>query len=174
MTWCHNSILSYIVTTLCSRKPDHLQIYSDLPGLDVNGGSIPPNIKVTSSRPDLVIIDVSTTPNTVYLYELTVCFEKQGGFEAAHTRKTERYSALAFDLEEKGYSVRNWPFKIGSRGYLSKENKTYLSELHTICKPTVKFSKFCENISKVSLLCSYSIYLSRNDPWTKTTLLTPV
>ena len=173
MTWRHNSILSYIASTLDVRKPAGIQIYSDLPDLNINGGSIPPNIMVTTSRPDLVIVDTSAVPHTIYLYELTVCFEKEGNFEAANLRKRSRYEALASDLKEKGYNVCNIPFEIGSRGHLSRDTKINLSLIHKLCKAPVKFNKFCENISKTSLLCSYAIYLSRNEPWTKTSLLSP-
>ena len=100
MTWRHNSILSYIANTIIASKPEHIKVYSDLSEFQVNGGSIPPNILVTASRPDLVILDSKT--NTIFLYELTVCFERNGNFEAAHQRKATRYTSLALDLEEKG------------------------------------------------------------------------
>ena len=38
----------------------------------------------------------------------------------------------------------------------------------------MQYSKFCQNISQTSLLCSYVIYLSRNDPWTRAEYLVPV
>ena len=132
------------------------------------------NIMVTASRPDLVVMDTGSSPQTIYLLELTVCFEKIGSFESANERKRTRYTGLAADLEEKGYRVLNIPFEVGSRGQLSLDNKSSLATLHRLCKPQVKFKKFCENICKTSLLCSYSIYLSRSEPWTITSLLSPV
>ena len=105
MTWRHNSILSYIVNTLDHSKPAHINIFSDLPEYKVNGGSIPPDLIVTSSRPDLVILDTSTTPQSIFLCELTVCFEKSGNFEAANLRKRSRYAGLKSDLEDKGFIV---------------------------------------------------------------------
>ena len=69
------------------NTPENIQIYADLDGHKVNGGTIPPHITVTSSRCDLVIIDSSSSPSTVYLLELTVCFERLGNMEAAYKRK---------------------------------------------------------------------------------------
>ena len=129
---------------------------------------------MTSSRPDLVIVDSSTSPKTVYLYELTVCFERLGNIESANNRKYNRYTGLATDIEDNGFSCKNIPFEVGSRGQLTPDNRSRISILHKLCAPKVKFSKFCQNICKTSLLCSYAIYLSRNDPWTGAELLMPV
>ena len=173
-TWRHDSVLQYITLTLKECKPDHIQVYADLDGHKVNGSTIPPNIMVTSSRPDLVVVDSSTQPQTVYLFELTICFEKPGNMEAANSRKYERYTALSSDITEAGFSCRNIPFEVGSRGHLTLENRSRMSILHKLCKPKTTFTKFWKNISKTSLLSSYSIYLSRNDPWTGASLLQPV
>ena len=58
-------------------------MYADLYGHSVNGGTLPPHIAITASRPDLVIINNADT--TIWLLELTVSF--QSNFDAAHTRK---------------------------------------------------------------------------------------
>ena len=173
MTWRHNSVLSYITMTLNENKPSHIEIYADLEGYNINGLTLPPHVTVTSSRPDLVIIDTSTTPQTVYLYELTVCFEDLDNIQAATTRKFNIYSALATDIEDNGFQCKNLPFEVGSRGHLTLANKTKLSIIHKLCKPRLNFTKFCQNICKTSLLCSYTIYLSRNHPWTGAPLLLP-
>ena len=81
MTWRHNSILNYMTHTLDENKPENIKIYADLPNFKTNGASLPPNIMVTRSRPDLVLVDSSTSPQTVYLFELTVCFERAGNIE---------------------------------------------------------------------------------------------
>ena len=170
----HNSILSYITQTLKENTPDNIAIYADLDGHKVNGGTLPPHITVTSSRCDLVIIDSSSTPTTVYLLELTVCFERPGNMEAAYQRKYERYTALSEDIKAAGFICKNIPFEVGSRGHLTLENKSKLSIMHSLCKPKTKFQKFWQNVTKTSLLCSYSIYLSREDTWTEVPLISPV
>ena len=174
MTWRHNSVLNYITEVIKERPPPHIQIYADLDGHKVNGLIIPQNIVVTSSRCDLVIIDTSTTPSTIYLFELTICFERQTNIEAANKRKYERYTSLASDIEEAGYTCKNIPFEVGSRGHLTMSNKSKLAIIHKLCSPNTKYSQFWKNTSKTSLLCSYSIYLSRHDTWTEIPFLSPV
>ena len=174
ITWRHNSVLNYITLTLKENRPDHIQVYADLEGHKVNGQTIPPHIMVTFFWPDLVLIDSSTEPHTVYLFELTVCFEKPGNLEAANMRKYERYTSLSSDIQEAGFICKNIPFEVGSRGHLTLENKSRLTILHKLTKPRTKYTQFWKNISKTSLLCSYSIFLSRNDPWTGAPYLMPV
>ena len=36
------------------------QIFADLPGHQINGGTVPANVLVTAERPDIVIIDKVT------------------------------------------------------------------------------------------------------------------
>ena len=174
MTWRHSSVLNYITHTIKESLSEQVQVFADLEGHKVNGGTIPPHIMVTQSRCELVIIDSSTTPTTVYLFELTICFERQGNIDAANNRKYERYTSLSADIQEAGYICKNTPFEVGSRGHLTLENKSRLSIIHKICKPKTSFTHFWRNITKTSLLCSYSIYLSRSEPWTGVPYLYPV
>ena len=174
MTWRHNSILSYMVETLKENAPDNIQIFGDLNGHNINGGTIPQNIITTTSRPDLVILDNSQPTATVYLFELTVCFERYDNILSANRRKHERYVSLAEDIREAGYICKNIPFEIGSRGHITGENKSKLAIMHQICHPKINYTKFWQNISKTSLLCSYTIYLSRNDTWSEIPFLVPV
>ena len=162
-TWRHDSVLTYLAETLTVKLPDNIKVYADLPGYSINGGTLPPHIAITSSRPDLVIID--SADKTVWLLELTVSFETN--FEAAHNRKKVRYTALAQDIVSAGYNCQNIPFEIGSRGHISLANKSTLTVMHSLCKPDERLRTFVLNISKISLLCSYSIFLSRKEPtWT--------
>ena len=48
-----------------------------------NCQNMPQNNMVTTSRPDLVVVDTSPPTPTVYLFELTVCFERMGNMGAA-------------------------------------------------------------------------------------------
>ena len=88
--------------------------------------------------------------------------------------KYERYTSLASDIEEAGYACKNIPFEVGSRGHLTMSNKSKLAIIHKLCSPSTKYSQFWKNTSKTSLLCSYSIYLSRHDTWTEIPFLSPV
>ena len=169
-TWRHNSVLSYMAETLKESLPDNIKVYADLEWHKVCGGTLPPNIVQTESRPDLVLVD--SVQRTVWLLELTCSFESN--FEAANKRKTERYACLAADIEASDYQCNNLPFEIASRGYINMENKSTLTAVHQLCQPKTRLRHFLQNISKTSLLCSYSIYLSRNDrDWTSSELLRP-
>ena len=171
LTWRHDSVLNSITLALKECKPDDIQVYADLDGHKVNGSTLPPNIMVTSSCPDLVLVVSSTQPHTVYLFELTICFEKPGNMEAANQRKYDRYTALCSDIQDAGFTCKNIPFEVGSRGHLTLENRSRLSIMHKLCKPKSNFTTFWKKVSKTSLVCSYSIYLSRNEPWTGAPLL---
>ena len=170
-TWRHNSVLTYIAECLKDSSKENLEIYADIPGHSLNGTTIPPSIAVTASRPDLVVID--NTEKSVYLFELTVCFESEKNIDAAHNRKYERYSGLAEDIKENGYKCYNIPFEIGSRGHLTTKNRCTLATMHSLCKPSSNFKTFLRNVTKTSLVCSYSIYLSKDDTWLEVPPLKP-
>ena len=172
--WRHDSVLSYMTLTIKENVPDHIKIYADLDGHKVNGQTLPQDIVVTASRPDLVIVDSSTPIKTVYLFELSVCFEQTDNIQKAHQKKYDRYCPLTQDIEDRGFNCKNIPFEVGSRGHLTLENKSILTIIHKLCNTKTKFKKFYQNISKTSLLCSYSIYLSREENWNNSTLLSPV
>ena len=125
-------------------------MHNDLEGHKINGKTIPQNIVVSASLPDLVVIDNSTSPPTVYLFELTICFERQENIERAHNFKYNRYSSLSQDIKDAGYHCKNIPFEVGSRGHLTLENKSKHLIIHKLCQPKTKFSKFWKNISKTS------------------------
>ena len=59
-----------ISKVIIASKPYNLEVYADIPCLDLNGCTIPPNILVTRSRPDLVLINRSE--KTVHVLELTL------------------------------------------------------------------------------------------------------
>ena len=99
-TWRHNSVLNYVVQTLKENTPDTIKVYADLEGHNNNGQTIPHNIVITSSRPDLVVVDSSTSSPTVYLFELTVSFEQTENIQAANRRKYDRYCQLISTMRD--------------------------------------------------------------------------
>ena len=159
--WIHESVIYFILETFKLEKPDSLEIYGDVEGHRCNGVTIPFSVVVTQQKPDIVIIDRSTPTPTVWLFELTIAFETN--FEQAHTRKKVRYTQLKSDIEDSGYICNNVPFEVGSRGHINIENRSTLATIHGIASPKMKLKNFIQIISKISLLCSYSIYVSRND-----------
>ena len=158
-TWRHDSVLTHMAESLKESLPKNITVYADLADHSINGGTLPPHVAITLSRPDLVIIN--TADNTVWLLELTICFESN--FDAAHTRKKLRYTSLAEDIREAGFNCNIIPVEIGSRGHITSSNKATLTTMHSLCKPKVRLSRFVQDLSRISLLCSYAIYLSRNE-----------
>ena len=147
-----------------------MSLYADVEGHTVGGGTILPNIVQlqASSRPDIVLVDNAS--RTVCLLELNVSFESN--FDAANKRKKERYTSLANDIENENFKCHNFPFEIGSRGHISLSNKSMLTLMHQLCQPRTKLRHFIQNISKISFIASYSIYLTRNESnWTRLDLL---
>ena len=160
-TWRHDNILHALAKLLRENKKDHISFYVDIPKYNINGGTVPPNIVTTSERPDIVVIDNSTSPTTVLIYELTCPFETN--IENAHAFKSDKYSSLASDIEDNGYSCMLVAFEIGSRGFIPRRVKLSLCSLliqATNIKKPFKIMKF---LSKLSLLSSYSIFHSRKE-----------
>ena len=79
---------------------------------------------------------------------------------AAHARKLEKYTytALKLDLEERGYTCMLVPFEIGSRGHLFKQTRLNLINIFVINKLRPNAYKTIKDVSKISLLCSFSIF----------------
>jgi hypothetical protein len=170
LTWRHDSVLNYMAGQLKKHKPDDVTIYVDLPGQSLNGGTIPPDILVTAQRPDIVIIN--RISKTITLLELTVSFERN--IEAAHLRKSMKYLDLTHDLNSAGWRANCQPFEIGSRGHITKKNKTIISEAATKHKIKIQKSKIYTELSKISLLCSFAIFQAHCQPaWQDPPYLNP-
>jgi hypothetical protein len=70
------------------------KFYSDLPGFQVAGGSMPPEIFITNLKPDKVVIDVKT--KQLFILELTVPFETN--IELRHFEKSNNYAHFQTDI----------------------------------------------------------------------------
>ena len=73
-------------------------MFADLPGHQINGGTVSPSLALTEQRPDIVIVDKSNGQQKITIVELTVGWDSESSFRAANERKMERYSRLAEDL----------------------------------------------------------------------------
>ena len=135
-------------------------MYSDISGLDINGGTIPPDILVTQLRPDLVIIN--RQEKLISLLELTCSFERNAG--AANLRKTLRYTALKSDLEDRGFRCLLVPFEVGSRGHVRKASKSNILNIFLTFNISASPYKCVKNMSKLSLLSSYTIFNAYTQP----------
>ena len=156
----HDSVLNHLASVILGNKPDNLEVYADIPGLDMNGSTIPPDILVTLSRPDLVLINRSR--KTVWLLELTCSFETN--IQGAHQRKTSKYTSLKSDIEDSGFQCTLLPFEIGSRGYVTTANRSNM--ISAFVQNNIKSNalKCLKQLSKISLLCSFSIFHAYSQP----------
>ena len=100
------------------------------------------------------------------VFELTVPLEPN--ISMANTRKTNKYAHLISDSTDCQTNII--PFEIGSRGYISPENKTRLKNLHKFCTSEVSLATFMKNISTIAVNSSYYIFLNRKQPcWDRNT-----
>ena len=133
-----------------------------------DNSTVPPMFVVTSQRPDIVIIEKDT--NKINIFELTCPFEMN--IDSAHNLKTDKYGPLKDDIMENSYKVDFEAFEVGSRGFITPDNKKRLKKIHHFCKKGIKFKVFYDNISALAVSCSYFIFLSRNDmAWSNPPLL---
>ena len=126
----------------------------------LTGGTIPPDILVTQSRPDLVLLN--RDDKTICLLELTCSFERNA--EAANLRKSMRYNSLKTDLEDNGYKCFLVPFEVGSRGHIKKSTKSNIFNIFATMKISANLNHCIKNMSKISLLASYTIFHAYTQP----------
>ena len=160
--------------SVCPPPPFHIGLWCDtlsksvclypMPhyghGCRISGGIIPPDILVTQSRPDLVLLN--RADKTICLLELTCSFERNA--EAAYLRKSIRYTSLKNDLEDIGYKCFLVPFEVGSRGHIKKSTKSNIFSIFTTMKISANINKCLKNMSKISLLASFTIFHAYTQP----------
>ena len=158
-TYRHNNVLREITESIDTNS---FQYYSDIQGKTIGGGTIPPDILVTAEKPDIVIIDpMLASPSGkpfITIIELTCPWEER--FEQARDHKTEKYSSLIQDIQEKGYGIQFIPLEVGVRGIVNKQNK---ESIKTISHFTfANKNQLTKNLSKQAVTASYYIFLNRN------------
>ena len=166
-----DSILNYMANQVSST--DDMEIYFDFEGKKINGSTLPADIVTSLSRPDIVVINRAASPVEVYLYELTVSYERN--VDDANIRKTNRYAGLEADIESNGFECSTVCFEIGQCGYINSRNKLALGGFLRLTKRKTKFRTFYQKISKISVLCSFfAIYCARDEPeWVSPRFLSP-
>ena len=154
-TWRHNCVINYIVTNVDPK----FRVFSDLPGHTASGGgSIPPELCVTTLKPDIVILNDQA--KSIHLFELTCPSEKN--IEERHTEKSNKYAHFTTDITD--YKCKVEAFEVSSKGFLTSRNHTTLATLHKFINPSIKLSLFKKNISALSLTASYHIFNCKTEP----------
>ena len=117
------------MNTLRKQNIDNVDVYADMEGYKVNGGTVPPEVAFTASRPDIVIVMKNCSPQKVILLELTVPWDRKSNIASAFQRKEARYETLAMDIEAKGFECLNLPHQVGTRGLISQRDRNVLLQL---------------------------------------------
>lgn len=130
-TWRHNCIVNFIVNSVDPK----FAVYSDLPGHTAQGGgSIPPELCVTSLKPDIVILD--NHKKSIHLYELTC--PSESNIESRHTEKGNKYTHFTTYITHMKCSVNC--FKVSTKGFITARNHSTLKSLHKFIKPGITLS----------------------------------
>ena len=169
-TWRHDSILNHITKALKKHMQEQFQIYIDIPGHKINSGTIPQDVLITESRPDIVFIDRKS--KLIYLWVLTCSFEKN--IDSAHLRKNNKYFGPKKDLLEAGWTTHLIPFEVRSRGKISRKNNETLKNTIKLVNNYTQHKKLVTELSQISLLASFSIFQACCQPsWESPPFLSP-
>ena len=98
---------------------------------------------------------------TLTLVELTVCFETSYIYEAASTRKGDRYHDLIDETWKAGYTSTLIMVEVGSRGVPNMSGFQRLCDILKLCHP--EFCKLLQDTTQQAILGSYKIWCSRNN-----------
>ena len=169
-TWRHNSVLSSIIASIVGDLNDGFSLFSDLEGFHApHGGVIPPDVLVTNLKPDLFLVNESD--RVVVLLELTCPFDTN--IERSHNYKQEKYAPLVADLS-RDFKVFQFSIEVSVRGQITKGNRARIKSFAYRCcrHPKNVTGILLKSCSKLSLLCSYSIFSARKEPsWSSPRLL---
>ena len=110
-TWRHNCVLNHIERYIRGLT-NNANIISDLPGRSLSRLTIPPEVLVTSARPDLVIH--YSDANGIKITELTVPFETN--IEKEHAFKTNKYATPRGRPELSSFSKEYTEYAGGGGG----------------------------------------------------------
>ena len=169
--WRHNNVLAHLYSTLRENKPDNFEIYADLEGAFAGSSTVPVEIMLTNSRPDITLVDRRKEPASVTLIELTIPFTS--GINAAAERKRARYEFLSNDIKEAGFQCTTIPIEVCSRGHINSRNRSSLTNIFHTCR-VKKNQKTVRSLSKLSLLGSYTVYNARrSETWNISSFLKP-
>ncbi len=118
-TWHHDSILNKITEFVNQVNDSNLIINVDL---GEKPWTIPPDLLVTSDRPDLVVID--NIKIWIWILELTVPFENN--VNRNHEYKCHKYGRLCIDHQRLCFNVKYFAIEIGCRAVISDNNSKCL------------------------------------------------
>ena len=157
-TWRHDSVLQKIVDHIKTYLDSDENLYADLPNhraSDNPPATIPPEILVTSARPDIVIVSVA-------LMELTIPYNSPESLTNAHARKStkRKYQTVLSDLEYKGHNTSLVTIEIGALGHsLTTTHRSLQNLLPTISRRATR--AMFDDAAKIAIAACHTIFLAR-------------
>ena len=93
----------------------------------------------------------------------------------ANSYKSDKYDGMQSDLESKGWKVYLVSFEVSSRGQILKHKQTDIFTTLKHFKVRIKaHQKFIQSMSKISLLCIFSIFHTyQTKEWVNPAFLRP-
>ena len=161
-TWRHDSVLNKIILFLQQHLADQGKLYGDLDGFRATDNpptTVPPNILITSARPDIVFVCVD---KHLIILELTIPFNSPESMKKANNFKTNKYELLLSDLESNGYAPEFLAMEIGALGH---HRPGTLSALHNLLPsiPKNSFRALLDNAGKTAISISRRIFMARRE-----------
>ena len=123
--------------------------------------TIPPEILITSQRPDMTIINKAR--REIKVVELTIPFECN--IEQAQERKSAKYAPLLAGLQEVGYKCTYFSIELGARGVVSYGTSKTLKQMCGASRLNVR--NFLRDISRTVIQCSFLIFKAKDCGATK-------
>ncbi len=155
-TFRHNAVVSYLVKYLKENVNYDTKVFADIKGSSTTGGTIPADIVPTAEKPDIVCLDYSK--KSISIPELSVPFESN--INRAREYKTNKYGSLATDIENAGFKCNLVCFEVGSRGLITKNNKSQFQKIAKIAQSKCAKDLWAQS-SRIAISCSYVIFIAR-------------
>ena len=148
----HDAVLSVLASVIQETLSSPTTFTVDI-GDQYN---FPLHITPTDLQPDMVWWN--DTVKSLYLMELTVCFESN--FDDAAKRKLSKYNELSEQAKHNGYSTTLLAIQMGSRGVPDYPSFQRLAKETGMSRE--QLSRLIKNATKAALTESYSIWCFRN------------
>ena len=161
-TWRHDSVLNKIILFLQQHLAGQGKLYGDLDGFRVTNNpptTVPPNILITSARPDIVFVGVE---KNLIILELTIPFNSPESMKKANNIKTNKYELLLSDLECNGYTPKFLAMEIGALGHHQPGTPSALHNLFPSI-PKNSFRTLLDNAGKTAISTSRRIFMARRE-----------
>ncbi|KAL0225333.1 hypothetical protein RCL1_003245 [Eukaryota sp. TZLM3-RCL] len=149
--WRHDTVLSTLIK-YTFHNLDNVEFYCDLYGHENYYVHLP--FSSSNLRPDLVTIK----EKNVLICELSCPMEDY--IDVRHSEKTSKYQPLIIELISQGFNPSIFAFEVGALGAVSKGTFDLLAELGV---NSVQSKQIADELTKAALLCSYKIYLNRDN-----------